>query len=920
MQGAEFRGLAEAVTRSYGDDPWFFLRELAQNSRDAGARNIWVSAEATAGMETLSFVDDGKGLTLEHARRFLFRLFASDKGHDQAAAGRYGIGFWTVLRFQPTAIHIQSRRGRDSWALAFDADLQARPLPCGLNRRGTAITLIRPASGASTASAPGFAAELKNGLRTYCRYLRRNDRKASMLPLWFAGENLVEPMALPGPLSLSFRSGSLEGAVGLGEKPLVRLYARGLPVWEGTLLSQMSHLQVNADLRAEVASGLAPVFLLNGNQLDVTFSRHLTVENRELERVRRKAEKARQRLLAVSLATAFPCPWPRRWWGRLRAAGAHWRRPGRHWLPLALLILLILEFTALRLCFSGRSERAPDWFSLRAAPLSYRGARVAAAPAAALPPFSYRPEAPVLFKLFTASDYDEESGFVRRPGGARRLLASTMACPETAAMNMRLQSEAGETFLPLAPGHALVSGSLRLNGRPLAASFATETGEAAAELPSAGNLEYRSCPGPRESELSAGDFSRFTRLPPGTILPADLEAAAAAARSLPVRERLERSLSWVGTRLRYDASPAVAELYRSRGPSEPWAFRVLGVGRGDCDVLNGFMVLLLRKMNVPARLVVGMIGDRGGVRGVLHAWCEYFDQGWAIRDATAIDSAPATIPAAQDEASPLAGRPDSQRTMANLWTFGLVFLSLAAVGLLVFLRKSSRDRKASSWFFSGDIADPLLKIAQQALLQPSAWGEDSPIWRHPILPVLGGGAISLERAQRLQRKKELFVTVNRNPLAASLARAGITVLDLGSPLHAPLLALLANAVDADRLCRLRPQLPPPNGLLAELNALGRGWRKAPLFLLAPGLSGAEILPVSLPASLSAPPFYFPRRFIAVHPLDRQLTQGSSLYPHNRALAVLRFLQGMDNGPLPDPPFSKAYVRRIARRLLRSSHD
>ena len=53
MLGAEFRGLAEAVTRSYGDDPWFFLRELAQNSRDAGARSIRVSALSEAGTETL---------------------------------------------------------------------------------------------------------------------------------------------------------------------------------------------------------------------------------------------------------------------------------------------------------------------------------------------------------------------------------------------------------------------------------------------------------------------------------------------------------------------------------------------------------------------------------------------------------------------------------------------------------------------------------------------------------------------------------------------------------------------------------------------------------------------------------------------------------------------------------------------------
>jgi hypothetical protein len=48
MLGKDFRSLAEAVTGTYGNDPWFFLRELAQNSRDAGAQSIWVNAERTA--------------------------------------------------------------------------------------------------------------------------------------------------------------------------------------------------------------------------------------------------------------------------------------------------------------------------------------------------------------------------------------------------------------------------------------------------------------------------------------------------------------------------------------------------------------------------------------------------------------------------------------------------------------------------------------------------------------------------------------------------------------------------------------------------------------------------------------------------------------------------------------------------------
>jgi hypothetical protein len=270
MQGKDFRNLAEAVTGTYGNNPWFFLRELAQNSRDAGAKSIHVKAERNAaGLETLTFADDGRGMTLVHAKRFLFRLYASDKTQDKTSAGKYGIGFWTILSFQPSQISLQSRRHKKSWAIVLDADLQAQPATCSLIRQGTTIVLTRPAV---FPSALEFNAAVENELRGYCQYLRRNDRRSTMLPVYFHEQNVTIPMSLPGPLSYSFHNGSVEGAVGLAEKPLVKLYARGLPVWQGALLTQLSHLQTRPVGQGEIGRGLAPVFLLNGNQLDVTFS------------------------------------------------------------------------------------------------------------------------------------------------------------------------------------------------------------------------------------------------------------------------------------------------------------------------------------------------------------------------------------------------------------------------------------------------------------------------------------------------------------------------------------------------------------------------------------------------------------------------------------------------------------------------
>ena len=94
----DFRKWIEAGYKDYGKDPWFFIRELAQNSRDAGAAFIRVKIGYTSAKEeVLVFEDDGCGMSYDHAVRYLFRLYASSKSNEKYAAGLFGIGFWTVL-------------------------------------------------------------------------------------------------------------------------------------------------------------------------------------------------------------------------------------------------------------------------------------------------------------------------------------------------------------------------------------------------------------------------------------------------------------------------------------------------------------------------------------------------------------------------------------------------------------------------------------------------------------------------------------------------------------------------------------------------------------------------------------------------------------------------------------------------------
>jgi hypothetical protein len=654
MLGKDFRNLAEAVTRTYGNNPWFFLRELAQNSRDAGAKSIRVKAERTAaGFETLTFTDDGRGMTSAHARRFLFRLYASDKTNDKMSAGKYGIGFWTILSFQPTRIVLESRHNKNSWAVVLDSELRAQSAPCSLNLPGTTIVLARPAV---FSSAPEFSQTVEKELRGYCQYLRRNDRRGTMLPVYFHEQNVTVPMSLPGPLSYSFHIGTVEGAVGLAEKPLVRLYARGLPVWEGALLNQMSHLQPPEDGHPEIGPGLAPVFLLNGNRLDVTFSRNLALENRALEKVRKTSEKALRLLLTNSLENAFPRKWYQRGSDRLRSLFSRLGRPGWKLLPLALLVILPLEIIILSRFFPAKTTRAPSFFSLQTDSVRYPGATVGMFFSESTAPLTYNPPISSWFKVFAAEDYDLQTGFVHRADRFLSVPLPFQSCSPAKTVRMRLStSGAGRIFLPLPPGHVINPSGVVFEGGQQLQVFSNSQGESSVEVPaSAGTVAYQSCPQTENRELSVAEILRLTGLPDGLALPAALERPLTDARFLTAAEKVTRANDLVRELISYDTSWSTVRSYQHRAPGQPWLVKVLAIGKGDCDIINGVNVILLRKMGIPSRLVIGLIGIQGRIQSGLHAWSEYFDWGWKISDASAA-SAKATILMPETARSPLVG-------------------------------------------------------------------------------------------------------------------------------------------------------------------------------------------------------------------------------------------------------------------------
>ncbi|MFH1529817.1 MAG: transglutaminase domain-containing protein [Pseudomonadota bacterium] len=665
MQGSEFKRLARQGVKSYGDDPWFFLRELAQNSRDAGARRIHVSASTDGGREVLVFSDDGRGMDRAHAEQFLFRLYASSKESERSSAGMYGIGFWTVLGFEPDRIEVASHAGAESWALRLDGDLSVREAGSDLAAPGTRVTLARPAA---SSDGGAFRAEVWAALRRYCRYLRRNDRSSSVLPVDLDGVEINEPLKAGGPVELRFREGAVEGAVGLADAPRVELYARGLPVWEGMLLEELSHNPPALQSGAGLETGLSPVFVLNGNDLRVVMDRNAVVDDKALRRLRRQAARALRRLVREQLdglpdRGAFPRL--RRLLSRLR-----YRQGGPVIAGVLVLGLLLGTFflwegrprpdsgedgqavigpwtglpqgeSALKSLPQGESAptglpREPrralsDLAALQDALASYNGAVVEEAPGGDHLALTWTPAGRAWFRLSAAEDFDPARGFVRNPPPRGGDVPPPVECGED-CLRVRVPAARGGSLpLPMPTGWALVGGDLRIDdASPAPPPWLNGYGEAMVEIPVGGaQLSYSCAPHRRTLDPAARARLLFIE---GADLPDSLEDALRDLEHLPPEARVRRALGLTRDLLRYveGGGPRPALPMDS-----PWIRRVLDRGTGDCDVINGLMVLALRRLGIPARLAIGFVGDEGRLRPGLHAWTEFHLGGWQAVDASA---------------------------------------------------------------------------------------------------------------------------------------------------------------------------------------------------------------------------------------------------------------------------------------------
>jgi len=212
-------------------DPYAFLRELIQNSLDAGSGRVDVHTEfrparqdGEPGTAIFTVEDSGEGMDREIIDSQLTRLFSSSKEGDLTKIGKFGIGFVSVFALEPACVVVDTGRDGQSWRILFHPDHSFERIVLDSPTEGTRVQVYKPTS-------PEAFEEMRaRGLEAVTRWCKHCDTE-----ICYDGVRINQPFVLPGPRVVRHEVPGTEILVApsLDEKPFFGFYNRGLTLMEG---------------------------------------------------------------------------------------------------------------------------------------------------------------------------------------------------------------------------------------------------------------------------------------------------------------------------------------------------------------------------------------------------------------------------------------------------------------------------------------------------------------------------------------------------------------------------------------------------------------------------------------------------------------------------------------------------------------
>jgi hypothetical protein len=295
------------------EGPYDFLRELVQNSLDAGSDRAEVALEVHEGDDPeavvfeLRVADAGSGMDEAVIDGGLTRLFASTKADDRTMAGGFGIGFVSVFAWQPDVVVVQTGKAGEAWELTFHADRRFEKRALGEPFEGTTVTLLRRGRAHERAQ---IAEAVRDSLWRWCRFCKLEVSFEDVAG--GEGPELIQDSpAPPGPLSIVDDRGDASVQVAFAVPPEAVLLRRGL------VLAQGASADLLADLKPAPGRTLEHLQVwADSPNLRTTMARDKVVEDpgraAVLERIAAAIAGLRGRLVEKTAeAAAEPGPWTR---------------------------------------------------------------------------------------------------------------------------------------------------------------------------------------------------------------------------------------------------------------------------------------------------------------------------------------------------------------------------------------------------------------------------------------------------------------------------------------------------------------------------------------------------------------------------------------------------------------------------------
>ncbi|MDP2307176.1 MAG: ATP-binding protein [Pseudomonadota bacterium] len=285
--GAAADEVLDSLVQQFADR-YAFIRELIQNSLDAGAARIDVRMSFDGRELRIEVADDGEGMDRPIIEGYLLTLFRSTKEDDLTKIGKFGIGFTSIFAMEPMEVVVDTGRDAVWHRVTFDSERSYTLSRLAEPFEGTTVTLRMP-RGRKAATVD--VQEVRAAAERWCRYA---DAAITLSATGTDEEWEPTPVAatfsVEAPVVIVDESDGVRAVLGPhpSRTPPAGFYNRGITLWEG-----------------EESAVPGVCFRVAGRHLEHTLTRDNVIRDRHYEVVlARIREAARTRLGAAVHAEA----------------------------------------------------------------------------------------------------------------------------------------------------------------------------------------------------------------------------------------------------------------------------------------------------------------------------------------------------------------------------------------------------------------------------------------------------------------------------------------------------------------------------------------------------------------------------------------------------------------------------------------